>query len=156
MICTLGTLPSFLHAEPKLSDYRLQVSAERSPVENESQVQSTCTMYSNSIADAMSIIARLLLMPKSDIASQTMIDFQFSKKKKKRKKKKIRLGRIKHEESWGQSQSVSQRTSGWPAWSGRVGRAGGSTKNLVGQFLGIVWQLSKTDRASYSTLRKKW
>ena len=104
-----------MHAEPKLSDHRLQVSAEQSPVENESQVQSTCTMYSNSIADAMSIIARLLLMPKSDIASQTMIDFQFSKKKKKRKKKKIRLGRIKHEESWGQSQSVSQRTSGWPA-----------------------------------------
>ena len=75
-------LTFFLHAEPKLSDYRLQVSAERSPVENESQVQSTCAMYSNSIADAMSIIARLLLMPKSDIASQTMIDFQFSKKKK--------------------------------------------------------------------------
>ena len=34
-------------------------------------------------------------------------------------------------------------------------RAGKSTKNLIGQFLIIVWQLSKTDRAGYSKSHKK-
>ena len=36
-----------------------------------------------------------------------------------------------------------------------LSRAGGSTKNLVGQFLSIVFQLSKTGRAGYSKSLKK-
>ena len=66
----------------------------------------------STVADAWSIIARLHLMPKSDIASQTMIDFQFSKKKK------IRLGRIKRAGgvAQGAGHSVSQSTNGRVAW----------------------------------------
>ena len=35
-------------------------------------------------------------------------------------------------------------------------RASGSTKKLVGQILSIVWQITKTGKATYSKNHKNW
>ena len=92
----------------------------------------------STVADAWSIIARLHLMPKSDIASQTMIDFQFSKKKNP--SRTHQAGGRRRTGSRPFSQPVNERAGGLAAaatWCAPICGGGGTV--AYGFFRSMWW-----------------